>query len=189
MYFFVIFHWITSVRYGLLMVRFSLWSDRRKSWHKQDSKVFICRLRAALCIERDLALKILEGNWPLLVDEYRFESSFTEELCRLLRIQVAFAYLVGLEGILIGFRLIKKGSNCKSGGHDVTTIPNRVSWFMHIYVWLPLRGRLRRLSFPGMVRNLFEKWAYWQSGFLHDFAEWQFIVPVGIIRMLFGVNV
>jgi hypothetical protein len=138
---------------------------------------------------RDLAIEILRrGLVVVWWTNIRFESSFTEDLCRLLRASGCIAVSGGLEVASDRLlALIKKGVTVAQVA-QVTNHFTQAGIMVHAYLMYgyPTQTVQETIDSLEMVRQLFEAGVL-QSGFWHRFAMTAHS-PVGLDPKAFGVK-
>jgi hypothetical protein len=138
---------------------------------------------------RDLAIEILRrGLVVVWWTNIRFESSFTADMCRLLRASGCIAVSGGLEVASDRLlALIKKGVTVAQVA-QVTSHFTQAGIMVHAYLMYgyPTQTAQETIDSMEMVRQLFESGAL-QSGFWHRFAMTAHS-PVGLDPMAFGVK-
>lgn len=138
---------------------------------------------------RDLAIEILRrGLVVVWWTNIRFESSFTADLCRLLRASGCIAVSGGLEVASDRLlALIKKGVTVAQVA-QVTNHFTAAGIMVHAYLMYgyPTQTAQETIDSMEMVRQLFEIGVL-QSGFWHRFAMTEHS-PVGLDPMAFGVK-
>lgn len=138
---------------------------------------------------RDLAIEILRRELVVVWwTNIRFESSFTADLCRLLRMSGCIAVSGGLEVASDRLlALIKKGVTVAQVA-QVTNHFTQAGIMVHAYLMYgyPTQTAQETIDSLEMVRQLFEAGVL-QSGFWHRFAMTAHS-PVGIDPMAFGVK-
>jgi hypothetical protein len=138
---------------------------------------------------RDLAIEILRrGLVVVWWTNIRFESSFTADLCRLLRASGCIAVSGGLEVASDRLlALIKKGVTVAQVA-QVTSHFTQAGIMVHAYLMYgyPTQTAQETIDSMEMVRQLFETGVL-QSGFWHRFAMTAHS-PVGLDPMAFGVR-
>ena len=138
---------------------------------------------------RDLAIEILRrGLVVVWWTNIRFESSFTADLCRLLRASGCIAVSGGLEVASDRLlALIKKGVTVAQVA-QVTNHFTQVGIMVHAYLMYgyPTQTAQETIDSMEMVRQLFESGVL-QSGFWHRFAMTEHS-PVGMDPKAFGVK-
>lgn len=138
---------------------------------------------------RDLAIEILRrGLVVVWWTNIRFESSFTADLCRLLRASGCIAVSGGLEVASDRLlSLIKKGVTVAQVA-QVTNHFTSAGIMVHAYLMYgyPTQTAQETIDSMEMVRQLFEIGVL-QSGFWHRFAMTEHS-PVGLDPMAFGVK-
>jgi hypothetical protein len=138
---------------------------------------------------RDLAIEILRrGLVVVWWTNIRFESSFTADLCRLLRASGCIAVSGGLEVASDRLlALIKKGVTVSQVA-QVTNHFTQAGIMVHAYLMYgyPTQTAQETIDSMEMVRQLFEAGVL-QSGFWHRFAMTAHS-PVGLSPQAFGVK-
>lgn len=138
---------------------------------------------------RDLAIEILRrGLVVVWWTNIRFESSFTADLCRLIRASGCIAVSGGLEVASDRLlALIKKGVTVAQVA-QVTSHFTQSGIMVHAYLMYgyPTQTAQETIDSMEMVRQLFEAGVL-QSGFWHRFAMTAHS-PVGLDPMAFGVK-
>lgn len=138
---------------------------------------------------RDLAIEILRrGLVVVWWTNIRFESSFTADLCRLLRASGCIAVSGGLEVASDRLlALIKKGVTVAQVA-QVTNHFTQAGIMVHAYLMYgyPTQTAQETIDSMEMVRQLFESGVL-QSGFWHRFAMTEHS-PVGMDPKAFGVK-
>jgi hypothetical protein len=138
---------------------------------------------------RDLAIEILRrGLVVVWWTNIRFESSFTADLCRLLRASGCIAVSGGLEVASDRLlALIKKGVTVAQVA-QVTNHFTAAGIMVHAYLMYgyPTQTAQETIDSMEMVRQLFEIGVL-QSGYWHRFAMTEHS-PVGLDPMAFGVK-
>lgn len=138
---------------------------------------------------RDLAIEILRrGMVVVWWTNIRFESSFTADLCRLLRASGCIAVSGGLEVASDRLlSLIKKGVTVAQVA-QVTNHFTSAGIMVHAYLMYgyPTQTAQETIDSMEMVRQLFEAGVL-QSGFWHRFAMTEHS-PVGLDPKSFGVK-
>ena len=138
---------------------------------------------------RDLAIEILRrGLVVVWWTNIRFESSFTADLCRLLRASGCIAVSGGLEVASDRLlALIKKGVTVAQVA-QVTNYFTQAGIMVHAYLMYgyPTQTAQETIDSMEMVRQLFEAGVL-QSGFWHRFAMTAHS-PVGLDPKAFGVK-